>query len=203
MEVRRTRLPLPTPQMRYGVPCAPLAVALVHELRLERDYRELVVMIEMALLAGVVTREEIREVLESTRRMHTRHFDALELATGECRSPPEVRMMLTWLLDARFGKPLMNREVLDLDGRLLGVVDLLDVESGSYGEYDGEAIEVARGIGGTWSEPRRSATSGWRGSRSWRVTRATYRCNAWPPLAGVHCGCRSVSARGASVPMCR
>ena len=138
VEVRRTRLPLPTPQMRYGVPCAPLAVALVHELRLERDYRELVVMIEMALLAGVVTREEIREVLESSRRMHTRHFDALELATGECRSPPEVRMMLTWLLDARFGKPLMNREVLGLDGRLLAVVDLLDVESGSYGEYDGE-----------------------------------------------------------------
>jgi hypothetical protein len=95
-------------------------------------------MIEMALLARVVTREEVRQVLESTRRMHTRHFDALDLATGECRSAPEVRMMLTWLLDARFGKPLMNREVLDLDGRLLAVVDLLDVESGSYGEYDGE-----------------------------------------------------------------
>jgi len=139
VEVRRTRLPLPTSEVRYGVPCAPLAVALVHELRLERDFRELVVMIEMALLAGIVTREEIREVLESTRRMHTRHFDALDLATGECRSPPEVRMTLTWLLDARFGKPLMNREVLDLDGRLLAVVDLLDAESGSYGEYDGEA----------------------------------------------------------------
>lgn len=139
VEVRRTRLPLPTPEVRYGVPCAPLAVALVHELRLERDFRALVVMIEMALLARVVTREDVREVLESTRRMHTRHFDALDLATGECRSPPEVRMMLTWLLDARFGKPLMNREVLDLDGRLLAVVDLLDVESGSYGEYDGEA----------------------------------------------------------------
>ena len=40
--------------MRYGVPCAPPAVALVHELRLERDFRELVVMIEMALLARLV-----------------------------------------------------------------------------------------------------------------------------------------------------
>lgn len=139
VEVRRTRRPLPTPEMRYGVPCAPPAVALVHELRLERDFRELVVMVEMALLARVVSREDVREVLESTRRMHTRHFDALDLATGECRSAPEVRMMLAWLLDARFRRPLMNREVLDLDGRLLAVVDLLDVESGSYGEYDGEA----------------------------------------------------------------
>lgn len=136
--VRRTRLPLPTPVLRYGVPCAPPAVALVHELRLERDFRELVVMIEMALVARVVTWKEVREVLESTRRMHTRHFDALDLATGECRSPPEVRMKLVWELEARFGRPLMNREVLDANGELLAIVDLLDAESGAYGEYDGE-----------------------------------------------------------------
>lgn len=139
VEVRRTRLTLPKPELRYGVPCAPPVVALVHELRLERDFRELVVMIEMALLARLVTWGEVREVLESTRRMHTRHFDALDLATGECRSPPEVRMMLTWLLDAGFPQPLMNREVLDLKGKRLAIVDQLDVESGAYGEYDGEA----------------------------------------------------------------
>lgn len=139
VEVRRTRLPLPESESRHGVPCAPSAVALVHELRRERDLRELVVMIEMALLARVVTRAEIREALESAWRMHTRHFDALDRATGECRSPAEVRMMLTWMLDAGFAAPLMNREVLDLAGRRIAVVDLLDVESGAYGEYDGEA----------------------------------------------------------------
>lgn len=139
VEVRRTRRPLPSPQLRFGVPCAPPAVALVHELRLEHDFREMVVMIEMALLARVVTRAEIQEELESAARMHTRHFDALDLATGECRSAPEVRMMLTWLLDAGCATPLMNRAVLDRDGRQLAVVDLLDVESGVYGEYDGEA----------------------------------------------------------------
>lgn len=139
LEVRRTRLPLPKPQLRYGVPCAPPAVALVHELRVEPDLRELVVMVEMALLAGVVTWQEVREVLESTRRMHTRHFDALDLATGTCRSAPEVRMMLAWMLDAGFDKPLMNREILDLAGNRLAVVDLLEDESGAYGEYDGEA----------------------------------------------------------------
>jgi hypothetical protein len=48
-------------------------------------------------------------------------------------------MMLTWLLDARFPTPLMNREVCDVRGRRVAIVDLLDVESGSYGEYDGDA----------------------------------------------------------------
>jgi hypothetical protein len=48
-------------------------------------------------------------------------------------------MMLTWRLDAGFPPPLMNREVLDSAGRRLAVVDLLDAESGAYGEYDGEA----------------------------------------------------------------
>lgn len=139
VEVRRTRLALPTPVLRYGVPCAPPAVALVHELRLERDFRELVVMIEMALLAKMVTWQEVREELESTRRMHTRHFDALDLSTGECRSAPEVKLKLVWELDARFGRPLMNREVLDAHGKRLAVVDLLDVGAGAYGEYDGEA----------------------------------------------------------------
>ncbi len=139
VQVRRTRVALPTPVLWYGVPCAPPAVALVHEMRLERGFRELVVMVEMALLARAVTVKEVREVLESTPRMHTRHFDALDLATGECRSAPEVRMMLTWRLDAGFTPPLMNREVLDAAGRRLAVVDLLDIESGAYGEYDGEA----------------------------------------------------------------
>ena len=139
LEVSRTRRALPTPEVCYGVPCAPLAAALIHELRLEQDVRELVVMIEMALLARAVTRREVREALESAPRMHTRHFNALEMATGDCRSPPEVRMMLTWRLDAGFPSPLMNREVLDRAGRRLAVVDLLDTESGSYGEYDGEA----------------------------------------------------------------
>lgn len=32
----------------------------------------------------------------------------------------------------------MNREVLDPGGRRVAIVDLLDAETGTYGEYDGE-----------------------------------------------------------------
>lgn len=44
-----------------------------------------------------------------------------------------------WILDAGLPPPLVNRQVRDLAGRLVGVADLLDVEAGVAGEYDGAA----------------------------------------------------------------
>ena len=63
---------------------------------------------------------------------------AAALARDECRSPQEFRMLMCWLLDAGFPEPLCNREVYDLDGRLIGVPDLFDPEAGLVGEYQGE-----------------------------------------------------------------
>jgi hypothetical protein len=42
-----------------------------------------------------------------------------------------------WLLDAGLPPPLCNRPVFSLDGRLLGIPDLLDPAAGLVGEYDG------------------------------------------------------------------
>jgi hypothetical protein len=64
--------------------------------------------------------------------------DAVRLAVDDCRSPQEFRMYLVWRLDAGFPTPLLNREVFDLDGNLIGIPDLLDVEAGLIGEYQGE-----------------------------------------------------------------
>ena len=64
--------------------------------------------------------------------------DAVRLAVDDCRSPQEFRMYLVWRLDAELPKPLLNREVYDLDGNLIGIPDLLDVEAGLVGEYQGE-----------------------------------------------------------------
>ena len=47
-------------------------------------------------------------------------------------------MYLVWRLDAELPMPLLNREVYDLDGNLIGIPDLLDVEAGLVGEYQGE-----------------------------------------------------------------
>lgn len=46
-------------------------------------------------------------------------------------------MLQGWEGVAGFPRPLMNREVRDLGGRLLAVVDLLDVEAGVAGEFNG------------------------------------------------------------------
>lgn len=60
--------------------------------------------------------------------------------SNECfRSGPEVYLYLRWRLDAQLPEPLINPPVFDLSGRLLGFPDLLDVEAGVVGEYDGAA----------------------------------------------------------------
>jgi hypothetical protein len=67
-------------------------------------------------------------------------------------SPQEVTMRLIWQRDAGLPRPLMNTPVFDLSGRHIGTPDLLDVEAGVVGEYNGElhlegtrrAIDVRR-----------------------------------------------------------
>ena len=62
---------------------------------------------------------------------------AVLLATNDSRSPPETWLRLVWELVARLPRPVCNRPVYDLDGRLLGIPDLFDPVAGLVGEYDG------------------------------------------------------------------
>ncbi len=62
--------------------------------------------------------------------------DAVLLADENSWSPMETIMRLTWTLVAELPRPLTNQPVFDLQGRHVGTPDLLDVESGTYGEYD-------------------------------------------------------------------
>jgi len=63
--------------------------------------------------------------------------EAVELSVEDARSPQEDRFRLLWELDAGWGRPLLNRSVLDEHGRLVAVPDLLDVRRGVVGEYAG------------------------------------------------------------------
>lgn len=63
--------------------------------------------------------------------------DAIALADENTWSPQEVTMKLIWTRDAGFPAPLMNQPVFDLRGHLVGTPDLLDVEAGLAGEYEG------------------------------------------------------------------
>lgn len=62
---------------------------------------------------------------------------ALALADENSWSPYEPIMRMVWMLDAGLPRPLCNQPVFDLDGRHVATPDLLDVEAGVAGEYDG------------------------------------------------------------------
>ena len=63
---------------------------------------------------------------ERLDRQSSTHGRRTALAVDDCRSPQEFRMYLCWRLDAELPMPLLNREVYDLDGRLIGIPDLFD-----------------------------------------------------------------------------
>ena len=42
-----------------------------------------------------------------------------------------------WTVDAGLSRPRENRELYDLDGTLISILDLFDEEAGLVGEYDG------------------------------------------------------------------
>lgn len=113
--------------------------AVFDEMRRRGDLREAVVAMDMAAKAEIASIREVREyaVAHPGFRRSAIVRRALDLAVESSRSPMESRMRLVWVLDAGFPQPLCNRAVFDRSGRLLGVPDLLDVEAGVVGEYDG------------------------------------------------------------------
>lgn len=136
--VERTRGSLPEPVVRHGVPCAPGPTALWHELVRCTDRIRAGVMVDMALAAEVVTLPEVQSYASHPRPRHFAAY-AVERACPHCRSPKESEMLQVWQHELGFPRPGMNVQVLDLAGRRLAVVDLLDAEAGVYGEYNGAA----------------------------------------------------------------
>jgi hypothetical protein len=129
-----------------GIPCTPVRRALFDEMRLQPCVREAVVAMDMTAAAELVS---IRR-MESFTLSHPgwdgvpQVREALGLAHEGSVSPPETRMRLVWVLDAGLRTPLVNQPVFDRTGRLLGYPDLLDVEAGLVGEYDGDDHRRAR-----------------------------------------------------------
>lgn len=125
---------------RYGIACATVRRGLFDAMRRADSVREAVVAMDMMAAAELTTIRRMREYCATrpgwsgVRQVRA----ALDLASEDSRSPNETRMRLVWVLDAGLPVPAVNQPVYDLDGRLLGVADLLDVAAGVVGEYDGE-----------------------------------------------------------------
>jgi hypothetical protein len=123
----------------HAMRCATIERALFDEMRRIGEVREMAVAIGAACAAELTTVQRMRTYV-ATRRWYrdVRMIrEAVEMAVDGCRSPQEDRFRMIWEYDAGWGRPLLNHPVLDLDGRLVAVPDLLDVERGVVGEYAG------------------------------------------------------------------
>lgn len=144
--VSRDRLDGSEIAWRAGIPCTKVLRALFDAARTAPDVREAVVAIDMMAAA------ELASILQLTRYLQSRAGwrgvpqvrRALTLASEDSRSPNETRMRLVWELDAGFPRPLVNRPVFDLDGKLIGIADLIDPVAGVVGEYDGADHRAAK-----------------------------------------------------------
>jgi hypothetical protein len=123
-----------------GIPVATVQRVLFDEVCRRPGRREGAVAIGMAAAAKLISVRLFAMYVAQrnswTGVPHVRR--SVALARDDCWSPQEQRMVLVWSLDAGFEAPLCNREVFDLDGRLLGVPDLFDPVAGLVGEYQGE-----------------------------------------------------------------
>ena len=124
-----------------GIRCATVQRALFDEMRTRSGVRAATVALEKATAAGLISVGLMsRYVVERSAWTGVQQVrDALALGSNHSRSPQETLMRLVWELDAGLPRPRCNVPVFSISGRLIGYPDLLDVELGVVGEYDGAA----------------------------------------------------------------
>lgn len=113
--------------------------AVIDEVRRHGRLRQGVVDVEMAIAAKLMTISGFRAYVASRTALTGIGLarDVAAVAGLRCRSPQEVRMALVWMWDAGLPRPLCNVPLFDRAERLIAIVDLLDVEAGCVGEYQG------------------------------------------------------------------
>ncbi|HEX5087342.1 MAG TPA: hypothetical protein VFV89_06005 [Nocardioides sp.] len=109
------------------------------EMRYAKDARRAAVVLSMVAYYDLVSIDELAEYA-------ARHSGwtgipqcraGIGLAEENCWSPAEVDMVLVWKVDAELPPPLCNQPLFDLVGNHIGTPDLVDVEAGVIGQYDG------------------------------------------------------------------
>lgn len=114
--------------------------SVAYELRYARGLWAAVKAFDLALASDLVSRVEMAPLAYLLNAWTGVQMlrDALVLSDENVWSPMETEMRLHWRLGLGLPRPLCNHPVFDLDGRFIGTPDLLDVEAGVVGEYDGE-----------------------------------------------------------------
>jgi hypothetical protein len=124
----------------HGIRCAKAERALFDEMRLQQhDPREMAVAAGSAFRGELTSLKRMRFYIATRRWYRDKRIVSagLDLSAEGCRSPQEDRLRLVWELDALWGPPLLNREIYDGAGNLVGIPDLLDPRRCVTGEYLG------------------------------------------------------------------
>jgi hypothetical protein len=122
-----------------GIRCATVQRALFDEMCNASGVRAAVVALEKVTAARMISVRlmsryvELRPGWTGVEQVR----EALAIGTNHSRSPQETLMRMVWERDAGLQRPLCNVPVFTMSGRLLGYPDLLDVELGVMGEYNG------------------------------------------------------------------
>ena len=115
------------------------ARSVCFEMRYAATDRLAVVTLDMAAFNDLVS---VDEASDYAARLNgwtgvPRCREAIPLADENSWSPRETLMRLVWKLDAGLPRPRCNVPVFDCRGRHIGTPDLIDLEHGVVGEYDG------------------------------------------------------------------
>jgi hypothetical protein len=113
--------------------------SLLFEVRVARTLWLAVRAIDLAAFSDLVSIAEFVEYVG-----HHAGWPGIRQARSACQladentwSPRETWLRWVWMCEAGFPRPLMNQPVFDLAGNHIGTPDLLDVEAGLVGEYEG------------------------------------------------------------------
>lgn len=138
-EITEDLLPPDEVVVVHGIRCARPERALFDEMRRIGEVREMAVAVGATCAARLTSVRRMRTYAAARRWYRDVRMvrEAVELSVEGARSPQEDRFRLLWEIDAGWGRPLLNRAILDERGRLVAVPDLLDVERGVVGEYAG------------------------------------------------------------------
>ncbi len=111
------------------------------EMRYAATAAEATVHFDMAAYDDLVSVEETQGFLPGLQAWTGVPMlrEALPWVDENSWSPQETRMRWVWQVEAGLPRPLCNQPIFDRTGRHLATPDLLDLESGLVGEYDGEA----------------------------------------------------------------
>jgi hypothetical protein len=137
--VVRDRVPDDEVVVLHDIRCARPERALYDEMQRIGEVREMAVAVGAACAAQLTSIKRMRRYAATRRWYRDVRLvkEAVELSVEDCRSPQEDRFRQLWELDAGWGRPLINRTVLDSDGRFVAIPDLLDPVRGVVGEYAG------------------------------------------------------------------